>query len=103
MELIELIQSIPSYLRSSPFSGDDDITASGEANIAVFNSPKSGVSLISLGDFEADLAKSASRARPQIDLILSRNGVSAASGMGSAAKSLASSSEMNKKRFAGRA
>lgn len=38
--------------RSSPFSGDDDVERMGEEDIVVVNSPKSGQSLVSLGDFE---------------------------------------------------
>lgn len=38
--------------RSSPFSGVDDVENMGEEGILVVHSPKSGQSLISLGDFE---------------------------------------------------
>ena len=38
--------------RSSPFSGADDVENMGEEDIWVVHSPKSGQSLVSLGDFE---------------------------------------------------
>ncbi len=55
-----------SSLRSSPFSGSDDVGASGEANVLVVHSPKSGVNFFNLGDFEKDMARAARRAKPQV-------------------------------------
>jgi predicted acylesterase/phospholipase RssA len=52
--------------RSSAFSGDDDVAASGEGRVVLVKSPKAGVSLLSLGDFEWQLASARSRARPAV-------------------------------------
>ena len=50
--------------RSSTFSGDDDVEASGEPRVHVVRSPKSGVSLLSLGDFDGAWEAARERARP---------------------------------------
>ncbi|MEW5318566.1 MAG: hypothetical protein WDW38_009779 [Sanguina aurantia] len=55
--------------RSSPFSGADDTAATGESNIVVIRSPKSGVNFFSLGNFEDQMSASYRRARPQVDQI----------------------------------
>ena len=52
--------------RSSQFSGSDDVEAAGESNVTTVYSPKSGVSLLNLGDFEAAWDASVQRARPQV-------------------------------------
>ena len=64
-------------LRSSPFSGNDNVTASGENNVTVVNSPKSGVNFFSLGDFKLDMEKAANRAKPQLDILRKGNTVKA--------------------------
>ena len=65
------------HCRSSPFSGQDNVSASGESGVTVVHSPKSGVNFFSLGDFEEDLGKAARRAKPQLEQI--RNGISSKS------------------------
>lgn len=50
--------------RSSPFSGFDDAHRTGEKDIVVIHSPKSGVNFLSLGDFETHMETSVNRARP---------------------------------------
>lgn len=52
--------------RSSPFSGADDVLATGEPNVTVVHSPKSGVSFFSLGDFEGHMQQAVNRARPLV-------------------------------------
>jgi hypothetical protein len=52
--------------RSSTFSGYDDVAASGEGRIVLIKSPKSGASLLSLGNFEWQLASARSRSRPAV-------------------------------------
>ena len=58
------LQTRPAFVhlisRSSPFSGNDAIT--DRDDVVVVRSPKSGVSLSSLGDFDAQFAASFSRA-----------------------------------------
>lgn len=48
--------------RSSPFSGADDPAATGEPQLHVVQSPKSGVSFFDLGEFEAQFEQARSRA-----------------------------------------
>ncbi|GAX86333.1 hypothetical protein CEUSTIGMA_g13745.t1, partial [Chlamydomonas eustigma] len=55
--------------RSSPFSGQDSVGATGEANVTVVHSPKSGVNFFSLGDFEQDMAKAARRTKLQVETL----------------------------------
>lgn len=50
--------------RSSPFSGFDDVSSCGEANVSVVHSPKAGANFLSLGDFERHMSASRLRARP---------------------------------------
>ncbi|EIE21028.1 hypothetical protein COCSUDRAFT_17697, partial [Coccomyxa subellipsoidea C-169] len=56
--LIHLIQ------RSSNFSGNDDVEATGERRITVVRSPKSGVNFFSLGDFDRHFDAAYQRAAP---------------------------------------
>lgn len=90
--------------RSSPFSGNDDIGSCGEGNIAVFKSPKSGVNLLSLGNFEDDLRKSAQRAKPGLEaLLLSGHGVMPGpAGVGQIASQGSKAPSENKKHLAAR-
>ena len=50
--------------RSSPFSGDDDVArlAKEEERVAYVRCPKAGVSLLSLGDFDAQFYAAFGRA-----------------------------------------
>ena len=50
--------------RSSPFSGSDDVEGTGERRVTVVRSPKSGVSLWSLGNVEGQYE--AARVRGQL-------------------------------------
>ncbi|KAG1667613.1 hypothetical protein FOA52_001667 [Chlamydomonas sp. UWO 241] len=50
--------------RSSPFSGDDDVAAMARddnAHVRVFYSPKSGKSLLSMGDVQGNFSRAVSR------------------------------------------
>jgi hypothetical protein len=50
--------------KSSPFSGFDDALATGEHEIYLVHSPKSGVNFFDLGDFETHMLAAYERARP---------------------------------------
>ena len=52
--------------RSSAFSGADDVSAMGEKRVVLVRSPKSRASLVSLRDFEFQVASARSRARPAV-------------------------------------
>ena len=56
--------------RSSPFSGFDNAGATGEPNIHVVKSPKSGVNFFNLGDVEAGMQSAALRARPIVEQVV---------------------------------
>lgn len=55
--------------KSSPFSGYDDAVGTGEKNILVVKSPKSGVNFFSLGDVEGAMAATMMRARPVMEQV----------------------------------
>ncbi len=52
--------------RSSNFSGNDDVAAAGEEDVTTVYSPKAGVSLTNLGDFEEAFEDAVRRARPEV-------------------------------------
>jgi len=52
--------------RSSPFSGFDDVYSRPEEGIFVLKSPQSGVSLMSLGDFEGQMDACQTRVQPTL-------------------------------------
>jgi hypothetical protein len=56
--------------RSSPFSGNDDITAL--QNAVVVNAPKSGKSFLDLGDFDAEFELARRRALPVLRELMER-------------------------------
>lgn len=58
--------------RSSPFSGRDDVEATGERRVTVVRSPKSGVSLWSLGDVVGQFDAARVRAQPAAQSVLER-------------------------------
>lgn len=60
MTLVHLIA------RSSPFSGNSAVRGSGDTSVIVCRSPKSGVSLTSLGDFDDDVSRAYERAKVSI-------------------------------------
>jgi hypothetical protein len=67
--------------RSSPFSGADNPAATGEADVHVVRSPKSGVSFFDLGEFDQHFDASRRRARPVLErLVLSPAQAAAAAG-----------------------
>jgi len=78
--------------RSSPFSGADNPAATGEADVHVVRSPKSGVNFFDLGNFEQQFDAARRRARPLLEQLViaptapagSKYGASAASAAGSA-------------------
>ncbi|KAG1679637.1 hypothetical protein FOA52_006154 [Chlamydomonas sp. UWO 241] len=53
--------------RSSNFSGNDDVAATGEADVTMVFSPKSGVSLLNLGEFETAFDAAYGRAWPEME------------------------------------
>ncbi|GBF93910.1 hypothetical protein Rsub_06159 [Raphidocelis subcapitata] len=55
--------------RSSPFSGADCPVATGEADVHVVRSPKSGVSFFDLGEFDHHFDSARRRARPVLERI----------------------------------
>ena len=57
---------VPFQRRSSRFSGADDVDAVGERDVTTVYSPKSGVSLLNLGDFEEAWEASIQRAKPEV-------------------------------------
>ncbi|CAL8469101.1 g8642 [Coccomyxa elongata] len=65
--LIHLIQ------RSSNFSGNDDVEATGERRITVVRSPKSGVNFFSLGDFDLQFEAAYQRATPAMRQVVQRS------------------------------
>ncbi|KAI8469843.1 MAG: acyl transferase/acyl hydrolase/lysophospholipase [Monoraphidium minutum] len=65
--------------RSSPFSGADNAAATGEADVHVCRSPKSGVNFWSLGDFDNDFERSRRRAGPALRQLLAPSYAAAAS------------------------
>jgi hypothetical protein len=72
--------------RSSPFSGADNPAATGEADVHVVRSPKSGVNFFDLGDFDQHFDSSRRRARPVLErLVLSPAQAAAAAGFGAPA------------------
>lgn len=56
--------------RSSPFSGVDDAAATGESDVHVVRSPKSGVNFFDLGDFDHQFDAARRRARPMLEQLL---------------------------------
>lgn len=58
--------------RSSPFSGNDSVSSSDSGDIEVICSPKSGVSLWDLGDFEDQFESARMRASLQLKTIANR-------------------------------
>lgn len=60
--------------RSSPFSGADDVQATGERRVTVVRSPKSGVSLWSLGDVGGQYEAARERAMPAAYAVMERQG-----------------------------
>lgn len=58
--------------RSSPFSGFDDMASTGESNVYIVRSPKSGVNFFSLGDFESHMNAAVKRARPALEAATKR-------------------------------
>ncbi len=60
--------------RSSPFSGADDVEATGERRVTVVRSPKSGVSLWSLGDVGGQFEAARERAVPAAYAVMERQG-----------------------------
>lgn len=68
--VLGLKQSPPAVVhligRSSPFSGADDVLATGEQQVTVIRSPKSGVSFFDLGDFEGQMSAARERALPAV-------------------------------------
>lgn len=52
--------------RSSPFSGYDDVLATGEPDLYLVNSPRSGVNFFDLGDFHGQLEAAYQRSQPVI-------------------------------------
>jgi hypothetical protein len=66
--------------RSSPFSGADDPAATGEVDVHVVRSPKSGVNFFDLGDFDQQFDGARRRARPMIEQLLTERAKSAYGG-----------------------
>jgi hypothetical protein len=58
--------------RSSPFSGSDDPAATGESEVHVVRSPKSGVNFFDLGDFDLQFDAARRRARPMLEQLIVR-------------------------------
>jgi hypothetical protein len=58
--------------RSSPFSGADDPAATGESEVHVVRSPKSGVNFFDLGDFDQQFDAARRRARPVLEQLIVR-------------------------------
>lgn len=55
--------------RSSPFSGFDDVRATGEKNVTVVMSPKAGVNFFSLGEYDDHFQNAFRRARPLVEKV----------------------------------
>lgn len=68
--------------RSSPFSGADDAAATGELDVHVVKSPKSGVNFFDLGDFDQQFDSARRRARPMLEQLLVSSGSSGATQAG---------------------
>ncbi|KIY95567.1 hypothetical protein MNEG_12396, partial [Monoraphidium neglectum] len=68
--------------RSSPFSGADDPAATGERNVHVVKSPKSGVNFFDLGDFDQQFDAARRRARPALEQLLATGAVPSGAGGG---------------------
>lgn len=58
--------------RSSPFSGADDVKATGERDVVLVQSPRSGVSFFDLGDFEGQMSGAYIRALPPVSAVAGR-------------------------------
>jgi hypothetical protein len=56
--------------RSSPFSGADNPAATGEADVHVVRSPKSGVNFFDLGNFDQQFDAARRRARPVLEQLV---------------------------------
>ncbi|PNH03908.1 hypothetical protein TSOC_009991 [Tetrabaena socialis] len=72
--------------RSSPFSGSDDMTATGESHILVVKSPRSGANFFDLGAFDDTMSLAAERATSQLHRLRTRRG-SSSGGNGSSSSS----------------
>jgi len=68
--------------RSSPFSGEDDAAATGEAALHVVRSPKSGVSFFDLGAFGEQFSGARGRALPVVQRAYAAERRRAAAAMG---------------------
>jgi predicted acylesterase/phospholipase RssA len=67
--------------RSSPFSGEDDAAATGEAALHVVRSPKSGVSFFDLGAFAEQYEGARGRALPVVQRAVERERLRVAAAM----------------------
>jgi hypothetical protein len=72
--------------RSSPFSGADDPTATGEGDVHVVRSPRSGVSFWDLGSFDLQFDAARRRARPVLETALVKRAAAAGGGRGGGAR-----------------